>query len=51
MAAQRADNDERRRASLNALRRLLREHGNEIDITGYHDITELPDFWQAELGA
>ncbi|MBL8817272.1 MAG: hypothetical protein JNL58_14695 [Planctomyces sp.] len=34
-------NDERRRASLNALRRLLREHGDEIDITGYHDITEL----------
>lgn len=51
MASQRADNDERRRASLNALRRLLREHGNEIDITGYHDITELPDFCQAELGA
>lgn len=50
MAAQRADNDERRRASLSELRRLLREHGDEIDITGYHDITELPEFCPAELG-
>lgn len=43
MAAQRADNDERRRASLTELRRLFEEHRSEIDILGYHDITELPE--------
>lgn len=42
IAAQRADDDPQRRASLEQLRRLLREHPDEIDIIGYHDLTELP---------
>ena len=42
MAAQRADNDVWRRASLQELRRLFELHADEIDMTGYHDITELP---------
>ena len=43
LAAQRADNDQWRRLSLNELRRLWSEHGDEIQITGYHDIKELPE--------
>lgn len=43
MAAQRADDDELRRSSLAELRRLLNDHGDEIQMSGYHDITELPD--------
>ncbi len=42
IAAQRADDDELRRSSLSELRRLLSEHSEEIDLVGYHDITELP---------
>jgi glyoxylase-like metal-dependent hydrolase (beta-lactamase superfamily II) len=42
LAAQRADDDGQRRTSLEHLRRLVRDHGYEIDITGYHDLTELP---------
>ena len=44
MAAQRADNDEWRRASLRELRRLHHDHSDEIAMIGYHDITELPEF-------
>jgi glyoxylase-like metal-dependent hydrolase (beta-lactamase superfamily II) len=43
LAAQRADNDELRRASLAHLRRLARDHGDMIAMTGYHDVGELPD--------
>lgn len=42
IAAQRADDDAQRRASLEQLRRLVRDHAEEIDIIGYHDISELP---------
>ncbi|QDT54070.1 N-acyl homoserine lactonase AttM [Caulifigura coniformis] len=43
LAAQRAENDEQRRSSLDELRRLVRDHADVIDLCGYHDITELPD--------
>jgi glyoxylase-like metal-dependent hydrolase (beta-lactamase superfamily II) len=42
IAAQRADNDGQRCASLQQLRRLVRDHENEVDVIGYHDLTELP---------
>ncbi|SFI08548.1 MBL fold metallo-hydrolase [Planctomicrobium piriforme] len=41
LAAQRADDDQLRRASLAELRRLFHEHGDQIDMFGYHDISEL----------
>ena len=41
IAKQRADNDEWRRRSLSELRRLSRDHGDEIELCGYHDISEL----------
>ena len=37
-----ADTDGRRRASLEHLRRLARDHEGEIDLFGYHDPTEFP---------
>jgi len=43
IAIQRADDDVQRRASLEHLRRLVRDHGDEVDMIGYHDLTELPD--------
>ncbi len=43
LAASRAESDVHRRASLAALRRLVQDYPGEIDIIGYHDITELPD--------
>ena len=43
LAAQRADNDEWRQASLSELRRLMKDYSDEIEMTGYHDITELPE--------
>jgi glyoxylase-like metal-dependent hydrolase (beta-lactamase superfamily II) len=39
----RADVNQARIASLNELRRLFREHSDQIEIIGYHDITELPN--------
>ena len=42
IAIQRADNDEQRRVSLDHLRRLMRDHGDEVTMIGYHDISELP---------
>lgn len=42
LAAQRADDDQQRRVSLEHLRRLARDHAATIDILGYHDLTELP---------
>lgn len=37
------DNDQWRQSSLSELRRMLKDHGDEIQMTGYHDITELPE--------
>jgi glyoxylase-like metal-dependent hydrolase (beta-lactamase superfamily II) len=42
LAALRADDDAVRRASLEQLRRLARDHADRIDIVGYHDISEYP---------
>lgn len=42
LAAQRADDDGKRRTSLAELRRLVRDHSGEIDVIGYHDLSELP---------
>ena len=42
LAAQRADDDSLRRASLSELRRLHRQHRPEIDMVGYHDFSEFP---------
>lgn len=42
LAAQRADDDVQRRVSLDQLRRLMQDHADEIDMIGYHDLTELP---------
>lgn len=43
MAAQRADDDASRRASLAHLRRLHRDHADEIEMVGYHDVSEFSD--------
>lgn len=42
LAAQRADDDRLRQVSLEQIRRLLRDHGDEVDVIGYHDLSELP---------
>lgn len=42
LAAQRADDNARRVASLDHLRRLARDHAAEVDLFGYHDFTEFP---------
>lgn len=42
MAAARADNDALRLASLSHLRRLAMRHADEVEMCGYHDLTELP---------
>ncbi|MGC3968618.1 MAG: MBL fold metallo-hydrolase [Pirellulales bacterium] len=42
LAAMRADDDGRRRASLEELRRLAREHSAEVELCGYHDFSEFP---------
>jgi len=42
LASQRADDDGLRRASLAELRRLMRDHPSEIELFGYHDLTEFP---------
>ena len=42
LTAARAVDNGQRLASLERLRRLVREHGDQIDILGYHDIDELP---------
>ncbi len=45
LASQRADDDALRRASLAELRRLHREHSDQVHMFGYHDALELPG-WQ-----
>lgn len=42
LAAMRADDDAQRRASLDHLRRLHRDHAAEVSLFGYHDFTEMP---------
>jgi glyoxylase-like metal-dependent hydrolase (beta-lactamase superfamily II) len=42
IATMRADDDTQRRASLERLRRLVRDHCGNVDVIGYHDLTELP---------
>jgi glyoxylase-like metal-dependent hydrolase (beta-lactamase superfamily II) len=42
LAAQRADDDAQRRESLAHIRRLHRDHGDQIDLFGYHDPDEFP---------
>lgn len=42
LAAARADDDALRRGSLAELRRIIRDHSNEVDLIGYHDFTEFP---------
>jgi glyoxylase-like metal-dependent hydrolase (beta-lactamase superfamily II) len=44
IAAQRADDDAQRRRSLDQLRRLWRDHREQVDLVGYHDLTELPGY-------
>lgn len=42
LAAMRADDDAMRRSSLARLRQLAHDHGAEIEMVGYHDLTEFP---------
>ncbi len=42
LTEQRADDDATRRESLEQVRRLLRDHGDEITLFGYHDSAEFP---------
>lgn len=42
LTAQRADDDALRRASLEQIRRLVREHADEVEVFGYHDPSEMP---------
>jgi glyoxylase-like metal-dependent hydrolase (beta-lactamase superfamily II) len=42
LTAKRADDDALRRASLQELRRLARDHPSEIELFGYHDTAEFP---------
>lgn len=42
LATLRADDDIARRRSLDHLRRLASEHGDEIEMFGYHDMAEFP---------
>jgi glyoxylase-like metal-dependent hydrolase (beta-lactamase superfamily II) len=42
LAALRADDDPRRVASLEELRRLARDHAGEVVMVGYHDVSEFP---------
>lgn len=51
LAAQRADDDAQRRHSLEQLRRLLLDHGDQIDLVGYHDLSELPEHYPLPVSA
>ncbi|MBN9118058.1 MAG: MBL fold metallo-hydrolase [Planctomycetes bacterium] len=42
LTAQRADDNAQRLETLGRLRRLARDHADEIDVFGYHDFTEFP---------
>ncbi len=43
LAARNAVDDAQRRATLEVVRRLVREHGDEIEMYGYHDSAEFPN--------
>lgn len=43
LAAARADHDRWRLNGLTQLRRIFKDHSDEVHMMGYHDITELPD--------
>lgn len=38
-----ADDDFKRRESLRSLRRIAHEHSHEVEMVGYHDLSELPE--------
>ncbi|MBN9523191.1 MBL fold metallo-hydrolase, partial [bacterium] len=42
LASARADDNDRRVAGLAELRRLVRDHGDEVELFGYHDFDEFP---------
>jgi len=42
LAAIRAEDDAQRRESLDQIRRIARDHADEVTMFGYHDISELP---------
>jgi len=42
LTTQRADDDAQRRASLEQIKRLIRDHGGEVTTFGYHDSSEFP---------
>lgn len=42
LTAARADDDDKRRASLGQLRRLSRDHSSQVTMFGYHDFGEFP---------
>lgn len=42
LTTMRADDNARRIASLGEIKRLIRDHGDEIDLFGYHDSAEFP---------
>ncbi|MBN8624685.1 MAG: MBL fold metallo-hydrolase [Planctomycetes bacterium] len=42
LAQLRAEDDQERRATLTHLRRLAQHHAEEVNLTGYHDLTEFP---------
>ncbi len=42
LATSRADDDSLRRASLSRIRRVFRDHDEEVELFGYHDFTEFP---------
>ncbi|MHC5537507.1 MBL fold metallo-hydrolase [Singulisphaera rosea] len=43
LTAMRADDNARRLGSLEQIRRLVRDHGDTIDVFGYHDGSEFPE--------
>lgn len=50
LARARAVDDTRRQTSLDHLRRLARDHGDEIDLFGYHDFGEFPPASEGPAG-
>jgi glyoxylase-like metal-dependent hydrolase (beta-lactamase superfamily II) len=48
LAARNAVDDVRRRATLEVVRRLARDHGDEIEMFGYHDADEFPGYEDAD---
>lgn len=51
LAAERADDDAARLKNLSEIRRLLRDHANEISLFGYHDPDEFEDTSASQPGA